>query len=71
MSVGFIYKAGHVAFCLKKKQLPLPRSPATTSTDQIFTHGQIGPSHTVDQTVAMRGCAMKPTNADDLSNRVR
>jgi hypothetical protein len=35
-----------------------------TSTDQAFTHGKIGSSRTVEKTVAMHGCAMKPTNAD-------
>jgi hypothetical protein len=29
-----------------------------TSTDQIFTHGRIGMSHTVDQTISTTGCAI-------------
>jgi hypothetical protein len=29
-----------------------------TSTDQAFTYGRIGLSHTVDQTVSTTGCAM-------------
>jgi hypothetical protein len=34
---------------------------ATTSTDQAFTNSQIGPSHMVDQTVSIEGCAQAPT----------
>jgi hypothetical protein len=35
------------------------------------THGRIGPSHIIDQTVATQGCAMRLTNADGYFNRVR
>jgi hypothetical protein len=32
-----------------------------TSTDWAFTHGRIGPSHTVEQTVSTEGCAAAPS----------
>jgi hypothetical protein len=31
-----------------------------TSTDRTFTHGRIGPSHMIDQTVSTEGCATAP-----------
>jgi hypothetical protein len=44
---------------------------AVVSTDQALTHGQISPSHTVDQTVATWVYAIRPINTDDFVNRVR
>jgi hypothetical protein len=41
------------------------RSPEL-GADQVFPHGWIGLSYTVDKTVAIEGCAMMPNNAYGL-----
>jgi hypothetical protein len=42
-----------------------------TSTDQVFTHGRIDRSHTVDQTVSTKGYVMGRLFAHGLFNRVQ